>query len=100
MAGSSLRYSGANVGRYLGIVLDGEVMSAPVLLDRIGSQGQIEMTPGTPLEEAADLALVLRAGALPTRVNIIEEQTVGPSSDRTRSSRVRWPASSASCSWS
>ncbi len=73
------RFSGANVGRYLAIVLDGEVMSAPVIRDRIGARGQIEMGQGTPLEEAADLALVLRAGALPARVNIIEERTVGPS---------------------
>ena len=73
------RYSGANVGRYLAIVLDGEVMSAPIIRDRIGRTGQIEMGQGTPLEEARDLALVLRAGALPARVNIIEERTVGPS---------------------
>ena len=73
------RFSGANVGRYLAIVLDGEVMSAPVIRDRIGARGQIEMGQGTPLEEARDLALVLRAGALPARVNIIEERTVGPS---------------------
>jgi preprotein translocase subunit SecD len=73
------RFSGANVGNFLAIVLDGEVMSAPVIRDRIGARGQIEMGQGTPLEEARDLALVLRAGALPARINIIEERTVGPS---------------------
>ena len=73
------RYSGANVGNYLAIVLDGEVVSAPVIRDRIGARGQIEMGAGTPLEVAGDLALVLRAGALPARINIIEERTVGPS---------------------
>jgi preprotein translocase subunit SecD len=73
------RFSGANVGNYLAIVLDGEVMSAPVIRDRIGARGQIEMGQGTPLEVARDLALVLRAGALPARINIIEERTVGPS---------------------
>jgi len=73
------RFSAANVGNYLAIVLDGEVMSAPVLRDRISSRGQIDMGANTPLEEARDLALVLRAGALPARVNIIEERTVGPS---------------------
>lgn len=73
------RFSGANVGNYLAIVLDNEVMSAPVIRDRIGARGQIEMGQGTPLEEARDLALVLRAGALPARINIIEERTVGPS---------------------
>lgn len=73
------RFSGANVGNYLAIVLDNEVMSAPVIRDRIGARGQIDMGQGTPLEEARDLALVLRAGALPARVSIIEERTVGPS---------------------
>ncbi len=73
------RFSGANVGNFLAIVLDGEVMSAPVIRDRIGARGQIEMGQGTPLEVARDLALVLRAGALPARINIIEERTVGPS---------------------
>jgi len=73
------RFSGAHVGDYLAIVLDGEVMSAPVIRDRIGARGQIEMGAGTPLEEARDLALVLRAGALPAKLNIIEERTVGPS---------------------
>ena len=73
------QFSGANVGNFLAIVLDNEVMSAPVIRDRIGARGQIEMGQGTPLEEARDLALVLRAGALPARINIIEERTVGPS---------------------
>lgn len=73
------RFSGANVGRFLAVVLDGEVMSAPVIRDRIGARGQIEMGQGTPLEEARDLALVLRAGALPAKINIVEERTVGPS---------------------
>lgn len=76
------RFSGANVGRYLAIVLDGEVMSAPVIRDRIGARGQIEMGAGTPLEEARDLALVLRAGSLPAKLNIIEERVVGPSLGR------------------
>ena len=73
------RFSGQHVGDYLAIVLDGEVMSAPVIRDRIGARGQIDMGQGTPLEEARDLALVLRAGALPAKLNIIEERTVGPS---------------------
>ena len=73
------QFSGANVGNLLAIVLDGEVMSAPVLRDRIGARGQIDMGQGTPMTEASDLALVLRAGALPARINIIEERTVGPS---------------------
>ncbi len=72
------RFTGQNVGEYLAIVLDGEVMSAPVIRDRIGASGQIEMA-GAPLEEARDLALVLRAGALTTPLRIMEERTVGPS---------------------
>ena len=72
-------FTAQHVGDYLAIVLDGEVMSAPVIRDRIGARGQIDMGSGTPLEEAADLALVLRAGALPAQIEIIEERTVGPS---------------------
>ncbi|MBT8336799.1 MAG: protein translocase subunit SecD [Gemmatimonadetes bacterium] len=72
------RFTGANVNEYLAIVLDGEVMSAPIIRDRIGASGQIEMA-GAPLEEARDLALVLRAGALTTPLRIMEERTVGPS---------------------
>lgn len=73
------QFSGAHVGDFLAIVLDNEVMSAPVIRDRIGARGQIEMGQGTPIEEARDLALVLRAGALPVRIAIVEERTVGPS---------------------
>lgn len=72
------RFTGQHVGDYMAIVLDGEVMSSAVIRDRIGSQGQIEL-PGAPMEEAADLALVLRAGALPAPLKIMEERTVGPS---------------------
>jgi preprotein translocase subunit SecD len=49
-----------------------------VIRDRIGASGQIELG-GSPLEEARDLALVLRAGALTTPLRIMEERTVGPS---------------------
>ncbi|MDH5591123.1 MAG: protein translocase subunit SecD, partial [Gemmatimonadota bacterium] len=73
------QWSGQHIGDYAAIVLDGEVMSAPVIRDRIGARGQIEMGAGTPLDEARDLALVLRAGSLPVRINVIEERTVGPS---------------------
>ena len=73
------QFSGQHIGDYLAIVLDGKVMSAPVIKDRIGARGQIEMGAGTPLEEAQDLALVLRAGALPVKLKIADERTVGPS---------------------
>lgn len=71
-------FTGAHVGDFLAIVLDGEVMSAPVIRDRIGASGQIELG-NSPLEEARDLALVLRAGALTAPLRIMEERTVGPS---------------------
>jgi preprotein translocase subunit SecD len=53
-------------------------MSAPVIRDRIGASGQIELG-GSPMEEARDLALVLRAGALTAPLAVVEERTVGPS---------------------
>jgi len=71
-------FTGQHVGDFLAIVLDGEVMSAPVIRDRIGASGQIELG-NSPIEEARDLALVLRAGALSAPLVIMEERTVGPS---------------------
>jgi preprotein translocase subunit SecD len=67
-----------NVGRRLAIVLDGNVHSAPVIRERIPS-GQAQITGGFTAEEARDLAIILRAGALPAPVQILEERTVGPS---------------------
>jgi preprotein translocase subunit SecD len=72
------RVTGQNIGELIAIVLDDHVVSAPVIQGRIGSQGQIQMGQA-PLSEAQDLALVLRAGALPAPLQIIEERTVGPS---------------------
>lgn len=71
------KFTGANVGKYLAIVLDGVVHSAPVIKQRIGGgsgviEGQFTM------EEARNLAIILRAGALPAPVNIIEKRVVGP----------------------
>jgi preprotein translocase subunit SecD len=71
-------FTSQHVGDFLAIVLDGEVMSAPVIRDRIGASGQIELG-NSPIEEARDLALVLRAGALSAPLAIVEERTVGPS---------------------
>src|SRR5258705_7249519 len=68
----------ANVGRRLALVLDGNVHSAPVIRERIPS-GQAQITGGFTSEEATDLAIVLRAGALPAPVQVLEERTVGPS---------------------
>ncbi|MGM0441631.1 MAG: protein translocase subunit SecD [Elusimicrobiota bacterium] len=71
----------ANVDRRLAIVLDGVVQSAPVIRDRIpGGQGIIEGQ--FDMESARDLAIVLRAGALPAPVKIIENRTIGPSLGR------------------
>jgi preprotein translocase subunit SecD len=68
----------ANVGKRLAIVLDGNVHSAPVIRERIPS-GRAQITGGFTTQEATDLAIVLRAGALPAPVKVLEERTVGPS---------------------
>ena len=66
-----------NVGKPFAIVLDGEVISAPVIREPIlGGNGVISGNFDT--QEARDLALLLRAGALPAPLNILEERTVGP----------------------
>jgi preprotein translocase subunit SecD len=70
--------TGANIKKRLAIVLDDIINSAPVIQDRI-SGGRAQITGRFSMEEARDLAIVLRAGALPAPVKIIEERTVGPS---------------------
>jgi preprotein translocase subunit SecD len=72
------RITAQNVKKRLAIVLDGVVHSAPVIQERI-SGGQAQITGSFTMDEASDLAIVLRAGALPAPVNILEERTVGPS---------------------
>ena len=72
------RVTGNNVNRQLAIVLDGTVQSAPVINERIPS-GDASITGNFTAESARDLAIVLRAGALPAPVHIIEERSVGPS---------------------
>lgn len=67
-----------NVKRALAIVLDGKVYSAPVIQEPIPG-GTAQITGNFTTQEAHDLAIVLRAGALPAPVQIIEERTVGPS---------------------
>lgn len=67
----------ANVGRLFAIVLDGKVISAPVIREAIlGGSGQI--SGNFTAQTANDLALLLRAGALPAPLNVLEERTVGP----------------------
>ena len=72
------RISGANIGRRLAIVLDGIVHSSPRFLNRIYG-GTSSITGSFTQEEASDLSIVLRAGALPASVSIMEDRTVGPS---------------------
>ena len=72
------RVTEENVGKSLAIVLDDNVASAPVIQEKI-SGGQARITGQFDMEEARDLAIVLRAGALPAPVKILEERTVGPS---------------------
>jgi preprotein translocase subunit SecD len=72
------RETGRNIGKQMAIVLDQQVYTAPVIQGQISRSGQITLGQAT-MEDAADLALVLRAGALPAPLKIVEERTVGPS---------------------
>lgn len=75
-------YTAANIGRYLTIVLDSEVISSPVIRDRIpGGSGQIS-GGFRDITEARDLAVLLRGGALPVPVEVIERRSVGPTLGR------------------
>ena len=67
-----------NVGRHLAIILDGNLYSAPRINERIPG-GRAVITGQFTVDDARDLAIVLRAGALPAPVTILEERTVGPS---------------------
>jgi preprotein translocase subunit SecD len=82
--------TGRHVGDYMAIILDGRVQGRPpVIQSRIGRNGQITLS-GRTLQEAQDLALTLKAGALPIPLRIVEERQVGPSlgSDAIRSGVV------------
>src|ERR1051325_1419142 len=67
-----------SVGRHLAIILDGTVYSAPRINERIPG-GRAVITGQVTVDQARDLAIVLREGALPAAVSILEERTVGPS---------------------
>lgn len=74
------RGTSRHVGDRMAIILDGRVQgNPPVIREAISNRGQIDLGTGASLVEAQDLALVLRAGALPAPLEIIEERTVGPS---------------------
>ena len=70
-------FTEANIGHRMAIVLDHQVYSAPVIQGRIDDNGEI--TGNFNQDSAHDLALVLRAGALPASIKYLEERTVGPS---------------------
>ena len=75
--------TGANVGKRLAVILDGNVYTAPNIHQRIGG-GRAQITLGTGnfnqlMSQARDIALVLRAGALPVQLDFLEQRTVGPS---------------------
>ena len=70
--------TGANVGRRLAIVLDNRVQSAPSIRERI-PRGQGSITGSFSEEEAQNLSIVLRSGALPAPVHVVERRAVGPS---------------------
>jgi len=71
--------TGRNIGNHLAILLDGRVQGEPpVIRDRITTNGRIELG-GKSLEEANDLALVLRAGSLPVPLRVVGEGAIGPS---------------------
>ena len=72
------RVTGANIGKRLAIILDNKVFLAPSLRVKI-SDGHARITGLDKMSEAKDLAIVLKAGALPAPVTILGEQTVGPS---------------------
>ncbi len=75
--------TGANIGKRLAVILDGNIYSAPVINGKIGG-GHAQITLGggvnfnKTMSEARDLALVLRAGALPVQLDFLEQRTVGP----------------------
>lgn len=70
--------TGRNIGNNMAIVLDDRVMSAPTIQGAIGTRGQITMG-GRDIQQAQDLALVLRAGALPVPLIVVEARQIGAS---------------------
>ena len=71
-------FTGSNVGKRLAIVLDGKVYSAPVINERIGG-GSGQISGGFTIDEAHDVAIALRSGALLAPVKILEKRSIGPS---------------------
>ncbi len=80
-AGKFAKITGNNIDKRLAIVLDGKVFSAPVIRDRIPG-GKAQISGRFTMTEAKDLAIVLRAGALPAKLSILQKRIVGPSLGR------------------
>jgi len=85
------RVTGAAIGRNLAIVLDSTVYSAPQIKQRI-PLGRAQITGNFSMEEARNLAIVLRAGALPAPMEIIEERIIGPSLGQDSVQKGLWAA--------
>ena len=73
------RATARNIGQNMAIVLDNRVQSYAVIRQTLSRRAQIELTPGSSLLEAQELALVLRAGALPMPIQVVEERNVSAS---------------------
>lgn len=71
-------FTGKNVGKRLAVVLDGKVYSAPNIRERIGG-GSGQISGGFTVQEAGNVAIALRSGALPASVKMLEKRSVGPS---------------------
>jgi preprotein translocase subunit SecD len=71
-------FTGKNVGNHLAIVLDEKVYSAPVIKERIGG-GSGQISGGFSIQEAHDVAIALRSGALLAPIKLLEKRTIGPS---------------------
>lgn len=82
-------FSGKNVGNRMAVVLDEKVYSAPVIRERIGG-GSGQISGGFSVQEASDIAIALRSGALPAPIELLEKRSVGPSlgADSIKSSMI------------
>ena len=88
--------TGDNIGKRLAVILDGNVYTAPSINDRIGG-GRAQITLGSGnynslLKQARDIALVLRAGALPVQLDFLEQRIVGPSLGQDSIQKARFAA--------
>jgi preprotein translocase subunit SecD len=94
-AGRFAKATGENINRRLAIVLDRSIVSAPNIEGRIADQGQI--SGSFTMQEAEDLALKLRSGALPASLTYLQQQTIGPTlgADSIRSGLIASAASLA-----